>query len=127
MPDEFIVIVSHRRENVVASVCMAELVFARRHTFDGDEKPTAFGDPLWDCVRQLFADGQIHVTKITKGREETQLQGGAGSPLPAAERGMTFAIPATHERRARSDAPYLPQASYSTQFHPGFRSSTRCG
>jgi len=64
MPNEFVVVVFHRCENGVASVSVAELVLARRHAFDGDEKPTAFGDPLRDGVRQPFADGQIHVARI---------------------------------------------------------------
>jgi hypothetical protein len=51
----------HGREHGIASAGPAQLVFARRHAVDRDEKPTAFGHPLRNRVRQLFADGQIHV------------------------------------------------------------------
>jgi hypothetical protein len=60
MPDGSLVIKFHRGEHGVASFCSAELVLARRHAVDGDKEPTALGHPLWDCVRQLFSDGQIH-------------------------------------------------------------------
>lgn len=27
-------------------------------------KPAAVGDPLWNCVRQLFTDAQIHARSV---------------------------------------------------------------
>jgi hypothetical protein len=57
MPDESLVVELHSGEHGTASVCAAELVFARRHAIDGDKEPTALGYPLWNCVRQRLADG----------------------------------------------------------------------
>src|SRR5439155_13663540 len=56
MPNQFFVVVFHRRERGIASACPAQLVFPRRHTINGDEEPTALGHPLWNCVRQPFTD-----------------------------------------------------------------------
>ena len=61
MPEQSLMVEFHRREHGIASAGPAQLVLARRHAVDRDEKPTAFGHPLRNCVRQLFADGQIHV------------------------------------------------------------------
>jgi hypothetical protein len=62
MPDESLVVEFHGGEHGIASVCTAQLVFGSKRTVDRDEKPTALGHPLWNCVRQLFADGQIHAS-----------------------------------------------------------------
>ena len=60
MPDEFLVIEFHSGEHGVARVCAAQLIFARWHAIDGDKEPTALGHPLWNCMRQFFADWQLH-------------------------------------------------------------------
>jgi hypothetical protein len=64
MPDESLVIEFHGSEYGIASVCAAQLVFTQRHAVDGDKEPTALGHPLWNCVRQLFANGQIHARSV---------------------------------------------------------------
>jgi hypothetical protein len=69
MPEELLVIVFHRCQHAIADVCAAQLVFRPGHTIDGDEKPTPPGDPLRNCVRQLFADGQIDVGSLTKSAQ----------------------------------------------------------
>ncbi len=69
MPEELLVIVFHSCQHAIADVGAAQLVFTPGHTIDGDEKPTALGDPLRNCVRQLFADGQIHVRSVTKSAQ----------------------------------------------------------
>jgi hypothetical protein len=61
MPEQSLMVEFHRREHGIASAGPAQLVLARRHAVDRDEKPTAFGHPLRNCVRQLFADGQTDV------------------------------------------------------------------
>src|SRR5437016_14422873 len=66
MPRELLVIMLYRRQHSSADVRAAQLVLVPGHTIDGDEKPTAFSDPLRNCVRQLFADGQIHVRSVTE-------------------------------------------------------------
>src|SRR6266480_6053393 len=55
MPDESLVIKFHGGEHGVASVCAAQLVFARRHAVDRYKEPAAVGYPLRNCVRQLYA------------------------------------------------------------------------
>jgi hypothetical protein len=77
MPDEFVVVVFHRGKHGVASVCSAQLVLSRRHAFDGDEKPTAVSNPLWNLVREFFADGQIHARNISKTIARRQTGKGA--------------------------------------------------
>src|SRR2546423_9644646 len=52
MPDESLVIKFHGGEHGVASVCAAQLVFARRHAVDRYKEPAAVGYPLRNCVRQ---------------------------------------------------------------------------
>jgi hypothetical protein len=64
MPDESLVVEFHGGEYGIASVCAAELVFARLHAVDGDKKPAALGHPLPNCVRQFFADGQINARSV---------------------------------------------------------------
>ena len=59
MPDQFVVIEFHHGEHCIAGIGAAQLVVARRHAFDRDEKPTALRHPLRNRVRQFFADGQI--------------------------------------------------------------------
>ena len=51
MPDESLMVEAHRGEHGIASICAAQLVFARRHAVDRDKEPAALGYPLWDCVR----------------------------------------------------------------------------
>ncbi len=63
MPRELLVIMLYRRQHSSADVRAAQLVLVPGHTIDGDEKPTAFSDGLRNCVRQLFADGQVHVSE----------------------------------------------------------------
>jgi hypothetical protein len=70
MPEELLVIVFHRCQHAIADVGAAQLVFTPGHTIDGDEKPTTLGDQLRNCVRQLLADGQIHVGSLTKSRNQ---------------------------------------------------------
>jgi hypothetical protein len=60
MPDESLVVEFHGGEHGIASVCAAQLVFTSWNTVDRDERPTAVGYPLWNCVRQLRAEGQTH-------------------------------------------------------------------
>jgi len=64
MPDESLVIEFHGGEHGIANVCVAQLVFARRHAVDRNKEPAAVGYPLRNCVRQLCADGQIHAWKL---------------------------------------------------------------
>src|SRR5437868_15481687 len=66
MPYASRVIKFHGTEHGVASVCAAQLVFAPRRTVDGNKEPTALGHPLRNCVRQLFADREIHVSSLTR-------------------------------------------------------------
>ena len=70
IPDKFFVIVTHGGQNRVAGFRIAKLIPSRRLAFDGDEKPTALGNPLRDGVRQFAADGQIHAANIAKRREK---------------------------------------------------------
>ena len=64
MPDESLVIEFHGSEHSIAGVRTAQLVFARRDAIDGNKEPTALGYPLRNCVRQLFANGQIHARSV---------------------------------------------------------------
>ena len=64
MPDESLVVEFHRGEHGIGSVCATQLVFARRQAVNGDKEPTALGYPLRNCVRQRFADGQIHARSV---------------------------------------------------------------
>jgi hypothetical protein len=66
MPHAFLVVVFHRCEDGIADIRTAQLILAPGHTINSDEKPTAFGDPLRNCVWQLFANGKIHGPKCTK-------------------------------------------------------------
>ena len=66
MPYQFLVIEFHGGKHGLASVCSTQLVLARRHAIDGNKEPTALGHPLWDCVRQPFADREIHVSSLTR-------------------------------------------------------------
>jgi hypothetical protein len=75
VPDEFVVIMCHRSKHAVAGIRPTELVFCGRHTFDGDEKAAAFGDPLRDGVWQSFPDGQIHEAMVTKPASKTKRTG----------------------------------------------------
>jgi len=92
MPDEFLVIEFHSGEHGVARVCAAQLIFARWHAIDGDKEPTALGHPLWNCVRQFFADGQIHARSVARrsrsGKRKRQ-RGPEGSGHAPARTGVT--------------------------------------
>jgi hypothetical protein len=59
-PDESLVVEFHSRQYGLASVCAAQLVFAFRHAVDRDKEPTAVDHPLWNGVRQPFADTHRH-------------------------------------------------------------------
>ena len=63
VPDESLVIELHGGEHSVAGIGSAQLILAARDAVDGDEEPTAVGHPLWHCVRQLFANAQIHAAQ----------------------------------------------------------------
>src|SRR6516225_9457478 len=81
VPDESLVIKFHRGEHSIANgrarhaACSlwrvragsrTQLVFAPRHTINGDKEPTALGYPLRNCVRRLFARREIHVSSLTR-------------------------------------------------------------
>jgi hypothetical protein len=63
MPEQSLMVEFHGREHGIASAGPAQLVFAPRHAIDGDKELTAIGYPLWNCVRKLFADREIHVAE----------------------------------------------------------------
>ncbi len=65
MPEQSLMVEFRGREHGIARAGPAQLVFATRHAVDRNEKPTAFGHPFWNCVRQLFARGQIHIADRT--------------------------------------------------------------
>jgi hypothetical protein len=65
MPDESLVIEFDGGEHGVASVSTAQLVYARRHAVDRDKEPAAVRYPLRNCVRQLFADREIHTSRLS--------------------------------------------------------------
>jgi hypothetical protein len=92
MPRELLVIMFYRRQHGTAYVRVAQLILAPGHTVNGDEKPTAFSDPLRNCVRHLFAEGQIHVGSVTKWANQLNTRAGARNQL----------------RGAGSDTPYQP-------------------
>ena len=54
----------HGGKHGVPSVCAAQLVLTRRHAVNCYKEPTALGHPLRNCVRQRFADGQIHPRSV---------------------------------------------------------------
>ena len=82
MSREFLVIVFYRCQHGIAAASAAQLVFTPGHTIDGDEKPTALSHPLWNCVRQLFADGQIHGRSVTKSAQSIKYER-QGASVPA--------------------------------------------
>jgi hypothetical protein len=67
VPEERIMIVFHRREDRVTNTRPAQLIFSHWDTLDGDEEPTAGRHALWDFVRELFADWQIHAPSVMNG------------------------------------------------------------
>jgi len=79
MPRELLVIMLYRRQHSSADVRAAQLVLVTGHTIDGDEKPTAFSDLLRNCVRQLFADGQIHVRSVTESANQLNTKAAAAT------------------------------------------------
>ena len=74
MPDEFVVVMFHRRDDGVADCRTTELVSSRRHTFDGDEELTALGHPFGNRVGNSFAGGQIHVRNVNETGAMGQLE-----------------------------------------------------
>ncbi len=65
MPERLLVVEPHSRQDSLAGIDAAQLILSGWRAIDSDEKPTALSDPLWDCVRQLFAGWQIHVWSVT--------------------------------------------------------------
>ena len=65
MPEQFLMVEFHGSEHSIARTGPAQLIFARRHAVHSDEKPTAFVHPLWNCMRQLLADRQVHVAEFS--------------------------------------------------------------
>lgn len=66
VPDELVVIVRYRGQDGVTDTSAAKLIFPWRRTVDGDEKVTAFSDPLWDLMRKPFTNWQIHGVIINR-------------------------------------------------------------
>jgi len=100
MPDESLVVEFHSGKHGIASVCAAELVFARRRAVDRDKEPTAVGHPLRNGVRQLFADGQIHARRAYRDTRTTANgKGRARSPLHA-----TIGMRRSNRRRTKDGA-----------------------
>jgi len=99
MPDEFFVIMCHRRQYPFANTSLAKLVSAGGNAFDGDEKPTAVQNPLWHGVGNLFANGQIHAMGLASQREREKPKVGRAVPCAPFVR-----TPANHgaQRSARS-------------------------
>src|SRR5215468_9518340 len=64
MPDESLVVEFHGSEDRIASGWTAQLVFSTRHTIDCDKEPTALGHPLWNSVKQLLPNWQIHARSV---------------------------------------------------------------
>ena len=98
MPNESVVVKLHRVEHGVASTCAAQLIFARRHAVDRDEKPTAVSYPLGNCMWKLFPDRPLHAGSVTKTISLDKAKGRAGSPLHAV---------LGNARLARECEPYL--------------------
>ncbi len=78
MPHELLMIVFHRRQHSVANDRarhsvragrLAQLILSLGHAFDGDEKPTALGNPFRNRVRKLFADRQVHARSVMKSAQ----------------------------------------------------------
>src|ERR1700756_906589 len=66
MARALLVVVLHCCQHSIADVGAAQLVLPSWHTVNGDEKPTAVGDPLRNCVWQLLANGKIHGSKCNQ-------------------------------------------------------------
>ena len=66
MSDEFLVVEFHGGEHGIANACAAQLVFTRRNAVDRDKEPAAVGYPLRNCVRQFFADREIHTFRLSR-------------------------------------------------------------
>src|SRR5262245_57224281 len=75
VPGESRVIEFDSSEYGIAGVCATQLVFARRHTVNSDEEPTALGHPLWNCVRQLLADEQVHPPSVPRRSQARKRKG----------------------------------------------------
>ena len=112
VPHAFLVIVRQCCNNSGTSISPAKLVPSLGNTFDRDEEPTAVRHPLWNRVRQLPADQQIHDALLPNRSSQAKREGRARHSVRAVGK-----APATHERlndpmrpprsrRARSDAPY---------------------
>ena len=110
MPDEFFVIMCHRRQYPFANTSLAQLVFAGRNTFDGDEKPTAVRNPLWHSVRNLFCGRANPCHGFSTSTRTRKAKGRARSPLRAARPN------AGQPRRATECAPY-PHNPFNTSIN----------
>jgi hypothetical protein len=82
MPRTFLVVVFHRCEDGIADDGTTQLILAPGHTINGDEKPTAIGDRLRNCVWQLFANGKIQRPKCPEIANSTKYKIQAPRPTP---------------------------------------------
>ena len=101
MPNQLVVVVFDGGEHRVARVRAAQLVLPRRHAFDRDEEPTPIGDPLRNCMRKLFSNGQIQACSVSSVVQLGKPESKVGRVTPCAPQSRYG------KRRARSDAPYL--------------------
>ena len=134
VPYESLVIKFHGLEHGVASVCAAQLVFARRHTIDGDKEPTALGHPLRNCMRQLFAHREIHVSSLTRrlpgdkrekiGRAVRSLRAAACTPFPETHGSHGSASPTVPPRLISSSDAGSSKAEVSPSFSPRYAART---
>src|SRR5437764_5117988 len=100
MPDESLVIEFHSGEHGIASVCATQLVFVSRHAVDSYKEPTGLDHPLWNCMRQLSTDRQVHARSVRRCSH-----GGKDKKVGRAVLCTPSRLQSTR-RRARSDAPY---------------------
>jgi hypothetical protein len=77
-------IVRHGGENGVASVRATELIVSLRQTFEGDEEPTALGDPLGNGMLEFFAVGQVHWVMVRSmgNKKKVRTNGAHGVTRP---------------------------------------------
>jgi hypothetical protein len=66
------VIVRYGSKNTITDIRPAQLIFPRRHTFDGNKKPASLGHPLRDRMWQPFTDRQIHWAMVIKAVDESK-------------------------------------------------------
>ena len=72
MPDESLVVEFHSSEHSLACVCTAQLVFAPWHAVENDKEPTALGHPLWNRMRQLLPNLQLHARIVAISLHEAK-------------------------------------------------------